>query len=211
MGTERTRRVLEESYFHTGNGGLTLRIVEEAMVWDPATLMNLPTLEPVSRSYRFEYSFSHMSAMVDGSFPLGTSDIARWLGEALARTVPLLDYQGDRYHTYDTRDPSVEGGEEAMAPASTPVQYKSESKTAHRVLARYLHACEGGCTCGGSCTGTCGGQCSGSCGGQCSGSCGKGEEHPLETVSVTAMRVADAFQSAVLGPRVDREPTALMR
>lgn len=204
MGDLSTTRTLEEVYFHVSDGGLKFRVVEETKVTEPERVLEHGLSDNVYRNYRLEYSLSNFGAGVDGSFPIGSGEIARWLSLALMKVAPLVDYQAatHSWSPFESKgDVSISGGEAVETPKA-PVQEDSmsASKTAHRVVQRYLRACAGGCSCGGQCGGSCGGR-------------PQAEQvlHPLDEVSITAMRVADAFQAQVLGPHVTEDPNTPSR
>ncbi len=66
-------KIIERAYFHVGNGGMTLSIIEDRSPKDGAT------------SYRFKHEMSVFGAKSEGSFPLGSSDIVSWMNMALQR------------------------------------------------------------------------------------------------------------------------------
>ncbi len=67
-----TETILERAYFHVGNGGMTLSIVEERS-------------PEGTKSYRFKHELSVFGAKTESSFPLGSSDIVSWMNMALQR------------------------------------------------------------------------------------------------------------------------------
>jgi hypothetical protein len=68
-----TDRIIERAYFHVGNGGLTLSVIEER------------SPEDGTASYRFKHEISVFGASSESSFPLGSSDIVSWMNMALQR------------------------------------------------------------------------------------------------------------------------------
>jgi hypothetical protein len=68
-----TEKIIERAYFHVGNGGLTLSIIEERSPKDGVA------------TYRFKHEMSVFGANSESSFPLGSSDIVSWMNMALQR------------------------------------------------------------------------------------------------------------------------------
>jgi len=68
-----SEKIIERAYFHVGNGGLTLSIVEERSPKDGVA------------SYRFKHEMTVFGAASESSFPLGSSDIVSWMNMALQR------------------------------------------------------------------------------------------------------------------------------
>lgn len=72
--TEPVEKVIERAYFHVGNGGLTLSIVEVQ-----------PGGGGTPNEFRFKHEISVFGQTSESSFPLGSSDIVSWMNMALQR------------------------------------------------------------------------------------------------------------------------------
>lgn len=71
---EPVEKIVERAYFHVGNGGLTLSIVEVKPAGDGAPA-----------EWRFKHELSLFGQKAESSFPLGSSEIVSWMNMALQR------------------------------------------------------------------------------------------------------------------------------
>lgn len=104
-------KIIERAYFHVGNGGLTLSILEVA-----------PGGGGTPNEYRFEHEISVFGQKSTSSFPLGSSDIVSWMNMALQRVsmkVAATSHDGRSFVPFDTPpDVTHVNGEEVQKLAS---------------------------------------------------------------------------------------------
>lgn len=138
MAKEPVERVIERAYFHVGNGGLTLSIVE---------------LQPggggTPNEFRFKHAISVFGQSSESSFPLGSSDIVSWMNMALQRVsmkVAATAHDGRSFIPFDNPpDVTHVNGEEVAKTASLfriVARYQSQLAkefSSPEALREYLH------------------------------------------------------------------------
>lgn len=127
-------KIIERAYFHVGNGGMTLSIVEEK--------------SPEGRTdYRFQHEMSVFGAKSESSFPLGSSDIVSWMNMALQRvSMKVASSFSDRsFQPFDNApDVTHMNGEEVAKLASllrvvARFQRRTFEFPTPEALRKYLH------------------------------------------------------------------------
>ena len=99
-------KIIESCYFHTGNGGLQLRVVEHEYVSEAKTLpggVSLP--ETTYTHYTFQASYSHHGAEMQMEFDLGSLEIVGWVHQATGRLLKrmLTKHDAARNSGFDYR------------------------------------------------------------------------------------------------------------
>jgi hypothetical protein len=87
----KSSNIIESSYFHIHNGGLTLNIVEQTHTWESPVLAKKDgsTTSHISKKWEFEAVLSSFGHSVRASFPLG-GPVVEWTIGALQRILARM-------------------------------------------------------------------------------------------------------------------------
>lgn len=77
---KKTPQILESAYFHTGNGGLVLNVVES----------EYGSYKDGARNFELEASFSHHAIGISTTFPLGSMEVVGWLHDMTGRLLKVM-------------------------------------------------------------------------------------------------------------------------
>ncbi len=94
--SESIDKTIESVYFHWGNGGLSIKVVENTHKWtssweDPGEIrMDREIHEHVDITYRMEVGASHHGASMETSFDLGSMEVVGWLHEMTGRLLKRM-------------------------------------------------------------------------------------------------------------------------
>jgi hypothetical protein len=117
VAADPVEKIVERAYFHVGNGGLTLSIVEVKPAGDGAPA-----------EWRFKHELALFGQKAESSFPLGSSEIVSWMNMALQRvSMRVAAAMSERsFQPFESPDITHTNGEEVSKLASL-----------FRIVARY--------------------------------------------------------------------------